>query len=193
MYKYVAAFGLGAVVGAIGTMLWLRKEYNKKVEEAAIEQQKRHDIPKESKEKTEEPKAKEEVEDKNFNKAYEKMNRELIKRHGYSSDDAESVVRDEKPVDEKKETPYGISDEDFLMSKREYNKISLLFYDDGVLACEDGTVVEDVLYTLGPKWMSEVGKYEGDVAYIRNDSIGSDYEVIIQHLNYADEYGPEVN
>lgn len=191
MYKYVAAFGLGAVVGAAGALLWLRKEYNKKVEEAVIEQQKKQEI------KEVEPITKKDVDqakemDRAVDKAYERMNRELLKRHGYTSDDAESAVRDE-PQDNKKETPYGISDEDFLMSNREYDKISLIFYEDGVLACEDGTVVEDVLYTLGPKWMSEVGKYEGDVAYIRNDKVGADYEVIIQHMNYADEYGPEVD
>ena len=191
MYKYVAAFGLGAVIGAAGALLWLRKEYNKKIEEAVIEHQKKQEI------KEVEPITKKDIDqaketDRVADKAYERMNRELLKRHGYTSDDAESAVRDEHP-DNNKETPYGISDEDFLMSNMEYDKIFLVFYDDGVLACEDGTVVEDVLYTLGPKWMSEVGKYEGDVAYIRNDKVGADYEVIIQHMNYSDEYGPEVD
>ena len=191
MYKYVAAFGIGAVIGAAGTLLWLRKEYNKKVEEAVAEQQKKNDISKEPEKPKEEPQEKKE--DKNFNKAYEKMNRELLKRHGYTSDEAESVVREELPADEK-ETPYGISDEDFLMSKREHDKITLIYYEgDDVLASEDGTVVEDVLYVLGPHWMKEVGKYEGDAAYIRNERAGADYEIIVQHMNYSDEYGPEVD
>ena len=194
MYKYVAAFGIGAVLGAAGTLLWLRKEYNKKVEEAVVEQQKKQEV----ETKKIEPITKDDVKqaqetDKNFNKAYEKMNRELLKRHGYTSDEAESVVREELPADEK-ETLYGISDEDFLMSKRENDKVTLVYYEgDNVLATEDGTVVEDVLYVLGPHWMKEVGKYEGDAAYIRNERAGADYEIIVQHMNYSDEYGPEVD
>ena len=191
MYKYIAAFGFGAVIGAIGTMLWLRKEFNKKVEETSLEQQRKlnhqyhedsqNDVKKEPENNTE----------KNLQKTYEKLNRELIKRHGYSGDDAESSVRED--TQEQKKTPYGISDDDFLLTNREYDKITLVFYDDGVLSTEDGTVVEDVVYILGPKWMSQVGKYEEDVAYIRNDTVGSDYEIIIQHRNYADEYGPNVD
>lgn len=191
MYKYVATFAAGAVLGALGTLLWLRKEYNKKIEEAVVEKTQKIESKKVEKITKEDIDQAKET-DKAFEKAYEKMNRELIKRHGYSGDDAETIVRDELP-DDQKESPYGISDEDFLLTNREYNKIALLYYDDGVLATEDGTVVEDVLYVLGPHWMMEVGKYEDDTAYIRNDRIGSDYEIIIEHLNYADEYGPNVD
>ena len=183
MYKYVATFVGGAVIGALGTLLWLRKEYNKKVEEAVIENEKRN--------AANETKKVKDIEEKAEKKAYERVNQELLKRHGYTSDDAESVVRDKLPDDMGPETPYGISGDDYLMTRREYDKVSLMYYDDGVLACEDGTVVEDILYVLGPNWMKEIGKYDEDTAYIRNDRSGADYEVICEHMTYSDMHGED--
>ena len=182
MYKYIATFAGGAILGAIGTLLWLRKEYNKKIEEAVLENEKKNTIKEEKKTK--------EIEEQAEEKAYQRVNKELLKRHGYTSDAAESVVRDDLPNDTGKETPYGISGEDFLMRKQgEYYKISLLYFDDGVLSTESGEVINDILYVLGPNWMKEIGKYDDDVAYIRNDRAGSDYEVVLEHRNYSDYFG----
>lgn len=189
MYKYVATFTVGAVIGAVGTLLWLRKEYNKKVEEAVIEHDKNKNVQTEEKEKTEEAPTEKRV-NKKMPSAVETINAELIRKHKYVSDDVEATVRTD---DTQKETPYGISGDEFLMDKKEYDKISLMYYDDGVLATEDGTVVDDILYVLGPNWKQEIGKYDDDVAYIRNDRIGADYEVIREHLDYSAEYGHDLD
>jgi hypothetical protein len=91
----------------------------------------------------------------------------------------------EGPIDE----PYGISVDDFLVGNKEFDKTTLTYYKgDGVLATEEGDVVEDIPYILGEFWEQNIGKYEDSVAYIRNERAGTDYEVVCEDRNYTDDY-----
>ena len=205
MYKYVMTFISGAIIGAGGVLLWLRKDYNKKVEEAAAEMER-----KAIEAKKEAENAKKELEEVKKN-ADEKLYSELQERLGYTGDAAEVQTRKAdtsennasqgpsgkyykigSKLTENIVPPFGISGEDFLLNKKDFSKITLLYYRlDGVLATEDGTEVQDINYVLGKDWMNEVGKYDDGVAYIRNERTGSDYEVIIEDLSYASEFGSE--
>lgn len=196
MYKYVATFILGAVTGAGGILLWLRKDYNKKIEEeVALREKKSKELEKENKELKKDLEAEK-------NKADEKVYNELRERLGYSGDAAEVMTR--KPVRThstasqgpstsdipRSEKIYGISDEDFLLTNKDFDKISLFYYtEDDVLALENGQVIEDVPYILGDKWKDEIGKHDPDAAFIRNENTGADYEINIEQMRYSDEYG----
>lgn len=198
MYKYVATFIGGALVGAAGVLMWLRKDYNKKIEEAVIEhEQKAADAKKEA------AKAKKELEEEK-RMADVRLQKALSQRLGYTGDAAEVMTR--KPVTRDSRAsesdftsnvkvlpaPYGISADDFLYDNHEFSKHSLTYYKiDGVLATEDGQEVFDIPLVLGESWMDEIGKYDDDVAYIRNEKAGADYEVICEDLEYAQVYGEE--
>lgn len=84
------------------------------------------------------------------------------------------------------ENPYTISPELFVQDKRDYDKITLEYYDDGFLVEEIGDdVVPDIASVIGYESLNKFGEYEEDVVYVRNDKLETDYEVIRQHCNYS--------
>lgn len=198
MYKYVMTFIGGAVIGAAGVLLWLRKDYNKKIEEAVTEHEQ-----KAAEAKKEAEKAKKELESEKKN-ADVRLQNELSRRLGYTGDAAEVMTRKADTRDSRASKrhsksnvgefaePYGISGDDFLYDNHEYSKVTLKYYrGDGVLSTEDGTPIEDVHRVLGDTWQDEIGLYDDDVAYIRNERAAADYEVICEDMEYAQEYGME--
>ena len=83
--------------------------------------------------------------------------------------------------------PYGISPEDFVHNSRHHSQDTLIFYSgDGVFTDECATFVDDASLLVGEKWRMEIGKYEENVAYIRNDKIAKDYEIIVEDCSFAD-------
>lgn len=82
--------------------------------------------------------------------------------------------------------PYTISPEEFVQDKREYDKITLEYYDDGFLVEEvSGDIVNDISTAVGYESLNKFGEYEEDVAYVRNDIFETDYEIIRQHCDYS--------
>lgn len=82
--------------------------------------------------------------------------------------------------------PYTISPEEFVQDKREYDKITLEYYDDGFLVEEvSGDIVNDISTAVGYESLNKFGEYEEDVAYVRNDVFETDYEIIRQHCDYS--------
>jgi len=205
----------GAVAGAIGSLFYLRGEFEKKVEEeCAVREMAIKDLQKQQ--------ANLEKELKNtYNQIDSKTSKAISESEGYSSDTVTAMIREprtERPralktqntgsknvvfsIDENGEVddfpkedpidiPYGITSEDFLATRQEYDKTTLTFYmNDQVLANEDGDIVEDPRYLIGERedWMKEVGHSEDNVAYIRNEKIGVDYEIICEYKSYTDDW-----
>ena len=209
----VILFVSGAVLGAVGSLFYLRKEFNKKVEEeVAARDMAIRELKRQNKE------ANQELKNTNY-RFNQEMASELSKRLGYSSDNVSSLTRnvpttrsggsqghsrgredvvysvDEEGVSHEYpnegiiETPYGISVSDFLLTRKEYDKTSLSWYEkDGVLSTEGGDIVEDVNFILGENWQEQIGKYEEGIAYIRNERAGTDYEVIVENKAYTEDW-----
>lgn len=206
-------FVAGAVTGAVGSLLYLRGEFKKKVEEEVAT---RDMAIRELKRRSEESEIKAKVAQ---NRIDSKVAEGVSKALGYSEDNVSALVRNaprthskasQRKTDIKKgvvysidengeaesyptegnaDIPYGISVDDFLLTKKEYDKTSLTFYKkDGTLSTEDGDVVEDINYILGADWEQYIGKYEDGIAYIRNENAGTDYEVICEDRKYTDDY-----
>ena len=210
----VVLFVSGAVLGAVGSLFYLRKEFNKKVEEeVAARDMAIRELKRKNKEVDQEL--------KNTNYRFnQEVSSELSKRLGYSVDNVSALTRnaptthsegsqraskgredviysvdengevEDYPSEKPNPIPYGLSSiDDFLLSHKEYDKTTLTWYDkDGVLATENGDVVEDVLFILGPDWQSEIGRLETGIAYIRNERAGTDYEVIVEDKKYTEDW-----
>lgn len=210
----VVLFVSGAVLGAVGSLFYLRKEFNKKVEEeVAARDMAIRELKRKNKEVDQEL--------KNTNYRFnQEVASELSKRLGYSSDNVSALTRnaptthsegsqrasrgredviysvdengevEDYPSEKPNPIPYGLSSiDDFLLSHKEYDKTTLTWYDkDGVLATENGDVVEDVMFILGPDWQSEIGRLETGIAYIRNERAGTDYEVIVEDKKYTEDW-----
>lgn len=66
-----------------------------------------------------------------------------------------------------------------------YDKVTLFYYDDGVLASEEEEIITDIEGTVGYSSLARIGEYEPDVVYVRDDRTSTDYEIIRQYRDFA--------
>lgn len=70
-----------------------------------------------------------------------------------------------------------------------YNTETLIYYNDGVLADNDGNRIEDIESYIGYESLNHFGEYEQDSIHVRNDDTMTDYEVLLDEGNYEDLEG----
>lgn len=223
----------GVVVGGAAMLLWLRKDFTKKLEE------KYDELEKDSKIEAKEDKFREYEEEKNRNNVEEdpvKLGFEgTTDRLGYTNyagnvgenrvfqdkneiNNAENEENDASLLDLKSgacarksgaldesnyenddfddeipppegglaDAPYGISVEDFLHSNPHFSKSTLIYYaEDDVFTDECATFCANAPLLVGEKWRMEIGKYQENVAYIRNEKVGADFEIIVESCGYG--------
>ncbi len=215
IWKGVLIFCMGAVSGAVGSLFYLRKEFEKKVEEeCAVREMAIKDLQNTQANLEKELKTA-------HNQIDSKTSRAIIEREGYSSDNVTAMIRNERtepprglrnnyigpnkvifsvdengniddsPSEGPADVPYGISSEDFIGTRPEYDKTTLTFYmNDLTMANEEGDIIQDPAYLVGEReeWMREVGASEDSIAYIRNERIATDYEIICENKSYTDDW-----
>lgn len=81
--------------------------------------------------------------------------------------------------------PYVISPEEFG-GNDDYEKISLSYYADHVLADENDELVENADEVIGMDSLTHFGEYEDDSVFVRNDMRKCDYEILINQQTYFD-------
>lgn len=106
----------------------------------------------------------------------------IIQKEGYT-DYSRSV--EEKKGEAFVEKPYVISPDEFGEFE-EYEKISLTYYADEVLADENDEEVDDVDEIVGEESLNHFGEYEDDSVFVRNDRLKCDYEILLDQRNYSD-------
>ena len=106
----------------------------------------------------------------------------IIQKEGYT-DYSRSV--EEKKGEAFVEKPYVISPDEFGEFE-EYEKISLTYYADKVLADENDEEVDDVDEIVGEESLNHFGEYEDDSVFVRNDRLKCDYEILLDQRNYSD-------
>lgn len=103
---------------------------------------------------------------------------ERIQKEGYTNySDVASGKKESKP--------YVISPEEFGEFE-EYEKISLTYYSNNILADENNEVIEDVEETIGVDSLTHFGEYEDDSVFVRNDARKCDYEILLDQRSYAE-------
>lgn len=83
------------------------------------------------------------------------------------------------------EKPYVITPDEFGEID-EYEKISLTYYADQILADDDNELVEDVDDVVGFESLGTFGRYEEDSVFVRNDRLQADYEILKDLRRYED-------
>lgn len=136
---------------------------------------------KERKEAAKEPKE-EKVDPK---KLHEKPNimeySEKLNREGYINY-SNTDVRTDETDDE----PYVIPPE--IYEDGEYEKITLTYYSDGVLADETDEEVENADKIVGD-FAEHFGEFEEDVVYVRNEARATDYEICKDNQTFEEVSG----
>ena len=85
----------------------------------------------------------------------------------------------------KYDAPYVISPDEFG-EKDDYDTITLMYYEDDILADDNEDKIDDVDGIIGYDSLSHFGEYEDDAVYVRNDARRTDYEVLRMLKTYAD-------
>lgn len=84
----------------------------------------------------------------------------------------------------KMDAPYVISPEDFGEFD-DYTQVSLTYFADGVLADEQGVIIDDVEEIIGDA-LEHFGEYEADSVFCRSDPKRCDYEILQDLRRYTD-------
>lgn len=113
----------------------------------------------------------------------QQTNRDIISKNGYTNYAELGNEKEEKPVTEK---PYVISPDEFG-SIDNYDKLSLTYYTDGILADENDEKIDNADEIVGNDFDSHFGEYEDDSVFIRNDHLESDYEILKDYRRWEDK------
>ena len=100
----------------------------------------------------------------------------------------EDHPRDDLPPEEK---PYVITQKEYV-EEMDFGKETVVYYEkDDILTdmFDREILIED---TIGRDVLSHFNEDEEDTAYARNDKLGIDYEVILEHKSFASVMGEEI-
>lgn len=106
----------------------------------------------------------------------------ILQREGYTN---YSNMSEKEGTEMAEDKPYVISPEEFGEFD-EYEKISLTYYSNNILADENDEVIEDVEETVGFESLTHFGEYEDDSVFVRNDIRRCDYEILLDQRSYSD-------
>lgn len=165
-------FVMGAIAGSVATWQYVRKKYERIAQEEIDSVKEKFKSDKESviEEQSQEKKDLAECINKIREYGYGEVNRNEIEN------------KEEKATMDK---PYVISPDEFGEFD-DYEKISLTYYEDQILADDGDELIEDVEEVVGSESLNCFGEYEDDAVFVRNDRLKCDYEILLDHRKYTD-------
>ena len=194
--KMVVAFILGIGVGGGVTYLFAKKSLetymNEEIEsvkeyyktqldemEAAI---------KNEEEETEWDENDEDFEENDPKTAKKEPNyQEIIRKLDYGEySKKEKEEQEAAGVKPKKEEPYIITADEFVQSMAGEQRTFTYYEEDGVFLDENYDIVTNGLELVGEENLDHFSEEEEDVLYVRNNETREDYEVLLEHIAYAE-------
>lgn len=179
------AFMLGMAVGSTATWQLVKNRYERRAEEeiASVKEFYRSKQTSQLAQTEDAKNAAERAREKPSVAEYAK----LLKEQGYAtnySNTPEPAAEEPAEPEPSVEGPYVISPSDFG-EMAGYEKISLTYFADGVLADEDNEEVDDIEDVVGDA-LSHFGEYEEDSVFVRNDARKCDYEILRDLRRFSD-------
>ena len=189
---FVFSLALGSAVGGVIGYKMAKKKYENlaDVEVASVKKVFEERYANETKQKNNKPKATidipkiKEVEDAEVSQKYV----DYSKR--YRTDETSSEERivgkpTKKTVKNppNPRVPYMINPEEFKESH--YEVKTLFYFSDKVVTDEDYKIIKHPEDYIGTEALGQFGIYEDDAVYIRDDSLGVDYEILLDERAYA--------
>lgn len=182
----VLAFLAGAAVGG-GSVWYVLKARYEEISEQDIYSAKQAFRAREEKLQREIDNLKERLEEPKTIQASATKNREK----GDINDYAKMVNRVQysrtsvpQPPEHEVEAPYVISPDEFGEMDG-YTKISLTYFDDGILSDENGVIIDEPEDIVGDA-LDHFGEYEEDSVFVRSDPKRCDYEILRDLRSYAE-------
>lgn len=186
---YLVTFVAGAAVGSVATWFVVKKKYEK------IAQDEIDSVKEVFARKEEQTGAKSESEigkevTRDLNNGIARMAANQAKKKPDVAEYAALIhkyggtIGEEKEAHMKEKYPYVISPEEFGEFDN-YEKISLTYYADGVLADDNNEVVDDVEDIVGDA-LDHFGEYEDDSVFVRCDERKYDYEILLDQRTFSE-------
>lgn len=172
----ILAFSMGAAVGSVVSWKLLQTKYKEYYERLA--QEEINSVKEAFAGIT--PRSKQEQSDEAaVVRSEKKRYSEIIRNMGYSNTEKGDAddMRDEDHIT--------VIPPDEFYDWEDYDKITLTYYADGVLADDQDGIVENPDDVVGSDFASHFGDYEDDSIFIRNDKYGACYEILRSYENYS--------
>ena len=196
----VVIFVLGAVVGGAAAYIYTKNKYQTEKEEE-IESMRVFYMGEAAKKKE-----REKVENKEENTVIPREKRgirDITKDYMESPDPEEQYAREwldnpypdlgiSGPTEGLAEAPYVITSDEFVNGKRNFDKVTLYYYDgNAALVDQTETTLEDIDDLIGRESLNHFDESEGGVLFVRNETLSTDYEVLMVHESYKPPYPTE--
>lgn len=202
MVEKLVIFGVGAVVGGAAAYIYTKKKYERICEDEIASMkafyEEPHEPPKKEEKKKEAPSAKYQI-NAEINRA--KANyAQITKDYLESPDPEEQAAREwlenpypsmgeEAPKEGIDEAPYVITGDQFVKEKRNFDKITLYYYEgNATLVDQTESTKEDIDELIGRESLNHFGEEDDDALYVRNERLNCDYEVLLVHESYKPPY-----
>ena len=182
LVKTGIAFVVGGAIGAVTAWKITSMKYDKLIDEEIASVKKYYGKERKSSIDEENP-----AKSKEAKEEYEVF----VKDYSASSDEKE--VKEETPSEPANDI-YIITEDEFVEGRSFYDKVSITRYADGYFVDEDDSLVEGEV--LVGKLFDNVSPDFDGVEYVRNERMGTDYEVIFSVELYSellDEKAEESN
>lgn len=179
-FKTLIIFFAGVGIGALGMRFYLKDKLDKEVKltlekintEFEKEQKRLNEEEHEEIKSNEYHQNKEDI--KRFKSETAKLAYDKFFEVGTESlKGAETMHPTESPS-----VPYLISSNNFA-TDRTLDKVTLTYYINADIVCEETEAVDDVMSLIGDEWRDHFHDEEEGVVYVRNENMGADYEIIL--------------
>lgn len=177
----VLVFAAGAAIGSVVTWKVVKTKYERIAQEEIDSVKERFAMKFEPKDEPVEEVSDEEPQRRPYEKPDLFEYAKILKEEGYT-DYSESTV-EEKGGSNSANRPYLISPDEFGEMDG-YESISYTWYEDGILADDQGIVIEEVDELIGLDNLKRFGEYEDDAVHVRNDERREDYEILLSLKEY---------
>lgn len=171
----VLYFGLviGAAVAGAAVALYYAKDTERKRADEEIAQMREYYTSKE---------------EKNTHAAKAPTTPESKNKKSQEMRDYQKIVKKNYGCERTPDGPTAITPDEFGENPG-YDKLSMTFYADNIVADENDEIVEDVNDCIGFENLAHMGEYEPDILYVKNDSLRVYYEITRDLRKYEDVAG----
>lgn len=170
LIKEIIIFSAGGLVGGLAGYFICKKKYGIiEAEEVKVDEK--------PETKKEVHKAQDKYEEELYSASYVKKDK---KTGDEEWDDAEKVSPTEPDM-----VPYQISPEAFADEHADYAKLTMVYYEDNEVLVNEEEECVDIDSTIGYDAINHFGDFEKDAVFIRNEALGNDYEVLLEHAAFG--------
>lgn len=184
MTKSLVTFAAGIVIGSLCGYMYAKHMY-----EDQISSMREHFSPNRPPIKKDIPK-KEDVEETEKKTPStdpdEEVDEETITEYSDILNSAGYTVTEPRKIENPRK-PYVISPEEYEDEEfDDFEKITLSYYADQIIADDDDVIMENVDDVIGYDSLTHFGEYEDDCVLVRNERLKCDYEICLCKEKYTD-------